>query len=127
MSGDMGAITLMGVCRSGLAAPKRVRCPMRATIYDEAPSGARIPRHAAHGSDTIKMTWTDGGYEYDKRVIKPSVLTKGHAGRHFLRRRERHLQTTASVRGWCRRRFHRLHLSEEPIKRIITPTGSMPA
>jgi hypothetical protein len=26
--------------------------------------------------DTIKMTWTDGGYEYDKRVIKPSVLTK---------------------------------------------------
>ena len=26
--------------------------------------------------DTIKVTWTDSGYEYDKRVIKPSVLTK---------------------------------------------------
>jgi predicted dehydrogenase len=81
MMGDMGChyFDVVFACL-GLAAPKRVRC------LDEGSKGdlyamkrhleLEFPGTPLTAGDTIKMTWTDGGYEYDKRVIKPSVLTK---------------------------------------------------
>jgi predicted dehydrogenase len=81
MMGDMGChyFDVVFACL-GLAAPKRVRC------LDEGSKGdlyamkrhleLEFPGTALTAGDTIKMTWTDGGYDYDKRVIKPSVLTK---------------------------------------------------
>ncbi len=81
MMGDMGChyFDVVFACL-GLQAPKRVRC------LDEGSKGdlyaqkrhleLEFPGTPLTAGDTIKMTWTDGGYEYDKRVIKPSVLTK---------------------------------------------------
>lgn len=81
MMGDMGChyFDVVFACL-GLAAPKRVRC------LDEGSKGdlyamkrhleLEFPGTPLTAGDTIKMTWTDGGYDYDKRVIKPSVLTK---------------------------------------------------
>mgnify|MGYP000673894982 FL=1 len=79
--GDMGChyFDVVFACL-GLAAPSRVRC------LDEGSKGdlyamkrhleLEFPGTPLTAGDTIKMTWSDGGYEYDKRVIKPSVLTK---------------------------------------------------
>jgi predicted dehydrogenase len=81
MMGDMGChyFDVVFACL-GLQAPKRVRC------LDEGSKGdlyaqkrhleLEFPGTPLTAGDTIKMTWTDGGYEYDKRVIKPGVLTK---------------------------------------------------
>ncbi|MFO1438124.1 MAG: Gfo/Idh/MocA family oxidoreductase [Verrucomicrobiaceae bacterium] len=81
MMGDMGChyFDVVFACL-GLAAPKRVRC------LDEGSKGdlyamkrhleLEFPGTPLTVGDTIKMTWTDGGYEHDKRVIKPAVLTK---------------------------------------------------
>jgi predicted dehydrogenase len=80
MMGDMGChyFDVVFAClglqhRSACAASTRAA---RAICMREAPSGARIPRHAAHGGRHDQDDLDDGGYEYDKRVIKPSVLTK---------------------------------------------------
>lgn len=82
MMGDMGChyFDVVFACL-GLAAPTRVRC------LDEGSSGdlyamkrhleLEFPGTALTAGDTIKMTWTDGGYPYDpKVVIKPAALTK---------------------------------------------------
>ncbi|MBL9133006.1 MAG: Gfo/Idh/MocA family oxidoreductase [Verrucomicrobiaceae bacterium] len=81
MMGDMGChyFDVVFACL-GLQAPKRVRC------LDEGSKGALYAqkRHLElefagtplTAGDSIKMTWTDGGYEHDKRVVKPGVLTK---------------------------------------------------
>ncbi len=81
MMGDMGChyFDVVFACL-GLQAPKRVRC------LDEGSKGdlyamkrhleLEFPGTSLTAGDTIKMTWTDGGYAYDQRVIKPSVLTK---------------------------------------------------
>ncbi|MBL9179374.1 MAG: Gfo/Idh/MocA family oxidoreductase [Verrucomicrobiaceae bacterium] len=81
MMGDMGChyFDVVFACL-GLQAPKRVRC------LDEGSKGGlyaqrrhlelEFPGTPLTAGDTIKMTWTDGGHEPDKRVIKPSVLTK---------------------------------------------------
>ena len=81
MMGDMGChyFDVVFACL-GLQAPKRVRC------LDEGSGGdlyalkrhleLEFPGTPLTAGDTIKMTWTDGGYAYDSRVIKPGVLTK---------------------------------------------------
>lgn len=81
MMGDMGChyFDVVFACL-GLKAPKRVRC------LDEGSKGdlyaqkrhleLEFPGTPLTAGDTIKMTWMDGGYSYDARVIKPSVLTK---------------------------------------------------
>ncbi|MBK8091940.1 MAG: Gfo/Idh/MocA family oxidoreductase [Verrucomicrobiaceae bacterium] len=82
MMGDMGChyFDVVFACL-GLAAPTRVRC------LDEGSTGdlyamkrhleLEFPGTALTAGDTIKMTWTDGGYPYDpKVVIKPAALTK---------------------------------------------------
>ena len=81
MMGDMGChyFDVVFACL-GLAAPKRVRC------LDEGSTGnlyaqkrhleLEFPGTPLTAGDTLKMTWSDGGYPYDSRVIKPSVLTK---------------------------------------------------
>lgn len=81
MMGDMGChyFDVVSSCL-GLMAPTRVRC------LDEGSKGDlyaqkrhlefEFPGTALTAGDKIKMTWTDGGYPYDSRVIKPSVLTK---------------------------------------------------
>lgn len=91
MMGDMGChyFDVVFSCL-GLAAPKRVRC------LDEGSKGAlyaqkrhlelEFPGTALTAGDTLKMTWTDGGYPYDpKVVIKPAALTKDiHSGIFFI-------------------------------------------
>ena len=82
MMGDMGChyFDVVFACL-GLAAPSRVRC------LDEGSKGdlyamkrhleLEFPGTALTAGDKIKMTWMDGGYPYDpKVVIKPAVLTK---------------------------------------------------
>ena len=82
MMGDMSChyFDVVFACL-GLQAPKRVRC------LDEGSKGdlyatkrhleLEFPGTALTAGDTIKMTWTDGGYPYDPNVvIKPGVLTK---------------------------------------------------
>lgn len=82
MMGDMGChyFDVVFACL-GLAAPMRVRC------LDEGSKGDlyamkrhlefNFPGTSLTAGDTIKMTWTDGGYPYDpKVVIKPAALTR---------------------------------------------------
>lgn len=81
MMGDMGChyFDVVFACL-GLAAPKRVRCLDKGSKGDlyamKRHLELEFPGTPLTAGDTIKMTWTDGGYAYDKRVIKPSVLTK---------------------------------------------------
>ena len=82
MMGDMGChyFDVVFACL-GLSAPTRVRC------LDEGSKGDlyatkrhlefNFPGTALTAGDKIKMTWTDGGYPYDpKVVIKPAALTR---------------------------------------------------
>ncbi len=82
MMGDMGChyFDVVSACL-GLAAPKRVRC------LDAGSSGPlyamkrhlelEFPGTPLTNGSTLKMTWTDGGYPYDpKVVIKPAALTR---------------------------------------------------
>lgn len=82
MMGDMGChyFDVVFACL-GLAAPTRVRC------LDEGSKGDlyttkrhlefQFPGTALTAGDSVKLTWTDGGYPYDpKVVIKPAALTR---------------------------------------------------
>lgn len=81
MMGDMGChyFDVVFACL-GLAAPTQVRC------LDEGSKGDlyAMKRHLEFQfpgtpltGDSLKLTWTDGGYEYDpKVVIKPAALTR---------------------------------------------------
>ena len=81
MMGDMGChyFDVVFACL-GLAAPTQVRC------LDEGSKGDlyAMKRHLEFQfpgtpltGDTLKLTWTDGGYQYDpKVVIKPAALTR---------------------------------------------------
>lgn len=82
MMGDMGChyFDVVFACL-GLTAPKRVRC------LDEGSKGPlyatkrhlelEFPGTAHTVGDTVRLTWTDGGYPYDPAVvIKPSALTR---------------------------------------------------
>jgi len=81
MMGDMGChfFDVVFACLS-LAAPTRVRCLDAGSKGDLYAQKRHIelefPGTPLTAGDKIKMTWTDGGYPYDSRVIKPSVLTK---------------------------------------------------
>ena len=81
MMGDMGChyFDVVFACL-GLQAPKRVRCLDEGSKSDlyamKRHLELEFPGTPLTAGDTIQMTWTDGGYEYDKRVIKPSMLTK---------------------------------------------------
>jgi predicted dehydrogenase len=90
MMGDMGChyFDVVFACLD-LAAPGRVRC------LDQGSSGAlyAMKRHLEFefpgtphtAGDKIKMTWLDGGYPYDpKIVIKPAALTKEVASGIFF-------------------------------------------
>lgn len=90
MMGDMGChyFDVVFACL-GLAAPKRVRCldaGSRGDLYAEKRRlELEFPGSDLTAGDTLKMTWTDGGYAYDERVVKPSVLTKEvPSGIYFL-------------------------------------------
>ena len=81
MMGDMGChyFDVVFACL-GLAAPTQVRC------LDEGSKGDlyAMKRHLEFQfpgtpltGDTLKLTWTDGGYQYDQKVvIKPAALTR---------------------------------------------------
>lgn len=81
MMGDMGChyFDVVFACL-GLAAPTRVRClseGSRGPLYvQKRHLELEFPGTPLTAGDKFKMTWTDGGYEYDSRVLKPSVLTK---------------------------------------------------
>ena len=81
MMGDMGChyFDVVFACL-GLAAPTRVRCldaGSKGDLYAQKRHlELEFPGTALTAGDKIKMIWTDGGYPYDARVIKPSVLTK---------------------------------------------------
>jgi predicted dehydrogenase len=82
MMGDMGChyFDVVFACL-GLAAPMRVRCLDAGSQGDlyamKRHLELEFPGTDLTAGDKIKMTWTDGGYPYDdKVVIKPSVLTK---------------------------------------------------
>ena len=81
MMGDMGChfFDVVFACL-GLAAPTHVRCLDAGSKGDLYAQKRHIelefPGTPLTARDKIKMTWTDGGYPYDSRVIKPSVLTK---------------------------------------------------
>ncbi len=81
MMGDMGChyFDVVFACL-GLGAPTRVRC------LDEGSKGdlyaqkrhleLEFPGTPLTLGDKIKMTWTDGGYTYDAKIIKPAALTR---------------------------------------------------
>ena len=82
MMGDMGChyFDVVFACL-GLTAPTRVRC------LDEGSTGDlyamkrhlefSFPGTSVTAGNTVKLTWTDGGYPYDpKVVIKPAALTR---------------------------------------------------
>lgn len=82
MMGDMGChyFDVVFACL-GLKAPTRVRCLDAGSTGDLYAMKRRLelefPGTDLTLSDKMKMTWSDGGYPYDdKVVIKPSVLTK---------------------------------------------------
>jgi len=82
MMGDMGChyFDVVFACL-GLAAPMRVRCLDAGSQGDLYAMKRHLeldfPGTDLTAGDKLKMTWTDGGYPYDdKVVIKPSVLTK---------------------------------------------------
>ena len=90
MMGDMGChyFDVVFACL-GLAAPKRVRCLDAGSTGDLYAEKRRLelefPGTDWTAGDQIKMTWTDGGYAYDERVVKPAALTKEAAsGIYFL-------------------------------------------
>jgi predicted dehydrogenase len=90
MMGDMGChyFDVVFACL-GLAAPKRVRCldeGSRGDLYAEKRRlELEFPGSEWTAGGALKMTWTDGGYAYDERVVKPSVLTKdAPSGIYFL-------------------------------------------
>ena len=81
MMGDMGChyFDVVFACL-GLAAPTCVRCldaGSKGDLYAQKRHlELEFPGTPLTSGDKIKMTWTDGGYAYDTRVIKPRVLTK---------------------------------------------------
>ena len=81
MMGDMGChyFDVVFACL-GLAAPTQVRCLDEGSKGDLYAMKRRLefqfPGTPLTG-ETLKLTWTDGGYEYDpKVVIKPAALTR---------------------------------------------------
>ena len=81
MMGDMGChyFVVVFACL-GLAAPTQVRCLDEGSKGDLYAMKRRLefqfPGTPLTG-ETLKLTWTDGGYEYDpKVVIKPAALTR---------------------------------------------------
>ena len=82
MMGDMGChyFDVVFACL-GLTAPTRVRCLDQGSKGDLYAMKRHLefsfPGTALTAGDKIKMTWTDGGYPYDpKVVIKPAALTR---------------------------------------------------
>ena len=82
MMGDMGChyFDVVFACL-GLTVPTRVRCLDEGSKGDLYATKRHLefsfPGTALTAGDMIKMTWTDGGYPYDpKVVIKPAALTR---------------------------------------------------
>jgi len=91
MMGDMGChyFDVVFACL-GLTAPARVRCLDEGSRGDLYATRRHLefefPGSSVTAGDAVKLTWTDGGYPYDpKVVIKPAALTReAHSGIFFV-------------------------------------------